>query len=130
MRRRRRRTWRFRDSWLGRWWERRFCIREKYCSQCNQPYVTSPEAKPEEQFVSCSSAALVYPFRRGSRKDYRVRLGRWQPHRNRLELAQLFEADDLDDLLKAVSTAKRYVDAARRKQRAQQQREQQRSTQR
>jgi hypothetical protein len=111
MKRRRRKTWKFSESWLGRWLERRAGIRERFCSKCNQPYVTAPEAKPEEQFFSCSAAALVYPTRRGGRKDYLVRLGRWKPNRSRLDLVQIFDADDLGDLLKALHAAQQYIAA-------------------
>ena len=108
-RRGRKGKWKFSESWFGRWLERRAGIRERFCSKCNQPFVQSPEAKPEEQFFSCSAAALVYPTRRGGRKDYLVRLGRWRPNRNRLDLVQIFDADDIADLLKAVEAAEQYI---------------------
>ena len=109
MKRRGRRKWKFSESWLGRWLERRAGIRERFCSKCNQPFVQSPEAKPEQQFFSCSAAALVYPTRRAGRKDYLVRLGRWRPNRSRLELVQIFDADDITDLLDALKDAEQYI---------------------
>lgn len=112
--RRRRKTWKFGESWLGRWLQSRAGIRERFCSKCNQPYVTSPEAKPKEQFFSCSSAALVYATRRFGKPDYVIRLGRWRPNRTRLDLVQIFESDDLDDLLNAIRDAKSYIDSARK----------------
>lgn len=111
MKRRIGKRWNFRQSWLGRWLERRAGIRERFCSQCNQPYVTSPEAKPEEQFFSCSAATLVYATRRGGRQDYIVRLGRWRPNRSRLDLVQLFDAADIDDLIATLVDAKNYIEA-------------------
>ncbi|WP_425399920.1 hypothetical protein [Aeoliella sp.] len=119
MRRRgRRRTGKFSDSWFGRWLEYRAGIRERFCSKCNQPYVQSPEAKPEEQFFSCSAAALVYPTRRSGRKDYLVRLGRWRPNGRRLDLVQMFDADDVGDLLKALLAAQKYIAAQKESERA------------
>lgn len=123
MRYRRRRKWKFSESWLGRWIERRVGVRERFCSKCNQPYVTSPDAKPEEQFFSCSSAVLVYPTRRAGRRDYIVRLGRWRSNRTRLDLVQIFEADDIDDLVKALRAAKQHIDTCKKSHRVQIERE-------
>lgn len=114
MKRRRGRTWKFSDSWLGRWLEYRAGIRERFCSKCNQPYVQSPEAKPEGQFFSCSAAALVYPTRRFQRKEYLVRLGRWRSNGRKLDLVQIFDADDIGDLLKALLAAQQYITAQKK----------------
>ena len=54
---------------------------------------------------------MVYPTRRGKKQDYLVRLGRWRPNRNRLEFAQLFDADDIDDLIITLEDAKNHIEA-------------------
>ena len=109
MKRRARRKWRFSETWLARWLKYRPSISERYCPKCNRPYVESPEPEPLEQVVVGSVAALVYPIRRGGRRDYVVRIGRWQPSRDRLWLSQLLDVADLDDVARATAEAQRRI---------------------
>ncbi len=114
---RRRARWNFSESWLGKWMARRAGVQERFCSKCNQPYVTSPAAKAEEQFISCSAGTALYPYRRAGRKQYRVRLGRWIPNRDELVMSRIFEEDDLKDLVDVIQSTLAYIAAQKQAER-------------
>ncbi len=99
-----------REKWPWSWFRRRQKIRERFCPKCERPYLETPLPREVEQFVSGSAAALVYSMRRFGRKQFVVRVGRWQSSARGMWLADLVEHDDLHDLIEVTAKAREYID--------------------
>ena len=99
-----------REKWPWSWFRRRRRIRERFCPKCERPYLETPIPREIVQFVSGSAASLVYPSSRFGRKQFVVRVGRWQASTRGFWLADLIEQDDLDDLMRVTAKAQKYID--------------------
>jgi len=100
-----------RERWPWSWLRRRKTIRERFCPKCERPYLESPLPREEEQFVSGSTAALIYRVKRFGRRQFVVRVGRWETSLRGLWLSELFSLDDFDDLNTVTASARKYVEA-------------------
>ncbi len=98
-----------RDKWHMRLL-RRLYLNRKFCSLCERYRDDNPEPREIEQFVHRSAAALVYETRRFRKRQFIIRVGRWQGMSKGLVLTDYLEPDDLDDVRYVVRLAHRYIE--------------------
>ena len=100
-----------RDRWHMRLL-RRLYLSRKFCSLCERHRDDQPNPLEQIQFVEESAAALVYQTTRFGRKQFSVRVGRWNGLGNKgMHLSELLEKDDLSDLIAVVFKASEYIEA-------------------
>ena len=97
-----------RDRWHMRLL-RRLYLSKKFCSICESYRDDNPQPREVEQFVYRSSAALVYETRRFGKRNFTVRIGRWQAMSKGLVLSDFHEGSELDDVLEVLSSAQEFV---------------------
>jgi hypothetical protein len=105
--RRRGKPWRTRWP-LNKWWPQR--VDQRFCRECNMPYVNGPLPKEIAQFHSRDVSALLFPAGSWRRGQCSVRLGRWKPSSGRLYLSEFVPCEELDDVENALAQVREYLD--------------------
>ena len=99
----------WRTRWpLKKWWPQK--VDERFCRECDLPYVNGPLPKEILQFHSNDVSALLFPAGSWRRGQFVVKIGRWKPGSGRIYLSEFVPSEELDDVANAVAQAREYVD--------------------
>jgi hypothetical protein len=99
----------WRTRWpFKKWWPQK--VDERFCRECNQPYINGPHPKEVCQFFTNNVAAVLYPAGDWKRERFVVRLGRWKPGSGRFYLSEYVPADELEDAETVIAQVREYID--------------------
>ena len=100
----------WRTRWpFKKWWPQK--VDERFCRECNQPYINGPHPKEVCQFFTNNVAAVLFPAGDWKRERFVVRLGRWKPGSGRFYLSEYVPADELEDVETVIAQVRAYLDA-------------------
>jgi hypothetical protein len=101
------RPWRTRWP-LKKWWPKK--MDERFCRECNLPYINGPLPKEIRQFYAGNVAAILFPAGDWRRERFVVRTGRWRPGSGKFYLSEFVPDDELDDLEVVIAQVREYLD--------------------
>ena len=104
--RRKGKPWRTRWPWR-KWWPQK--VDERFCRECNLPYVNGPHPQEIRQFASGNVGAVLFPAGDWKRQRSVVRVGRWKPSAGKYYLSEYIPTDELDDLQRVVAQVHEYL---------------------
>lgn len=84
-------------------------VDERFCSKCNNAYQHGPLPKHLEEFITGNVSAYVYPSGSWKPNGMIVKVGRWRIRSDKHFLSEVFDSDDLNDLVKSIAKAHRYI---------------------